>query len=271
MEYVTRSECPQLLIDNQAQWTPPWIAHYTWDKSSNAQRPEKPTDSHWLEENIRGVLVEDFHKCCGYCGQLTPMGDPEQNNRKFGQVDHYNPKSKRPQLVYDWDNFIWCCENCNTLKGTFLDETAPLLNPCVQADCEMLEFNDSDGSYKLVEARIDDDIAKQRLVNQCKKTLYNNSDIKSQRRDMFTTINCAFLTLNHHIERTEVNDFDITISAKLLEIFSSDDEVIDQNIAVIKAWLAGSSFYLLKKKIYQQMIERYPLAAKHLANNDIGV
>ena len=34
----------------------------------------------------------------------------------MGEVDHFRPKSKYPELVYQWSNWIFSCHDCNLTK-----------------------------------------------------------------------------------------------------------------------------------------------------------
>ena len=32
-------------------------------------------------------------------------------------IDHYEPRSARPELENDYNNLMYCCDTCNSLKG----------------------------------------------------------------------------------------------------------------------------------------------------------
>lgn len=57
-------------------------------------------------------LREDFEYCCGYCTTT----ESEAQAVRF-TIDHYEPKSARPELENAYDNLIYACNQCNTLKG----------------------------------------------------------------------------------------------------------------------------------------------------------
>jgi len=67
----------------------------------------------------RQSLRVDFWFSCAYC----TMTECEGGGVRF-TVDHYLPKSKRPELELVYDNLLYCCDRCNTYKGAFYE---PLL------------------------------------------------------------------------------------------------------------------------------------------------
>lgn len=60
----------------------------------------------------KGFLVE-LSKCyknrCAYSAVFIPTED--------GAIDHFEPKSKYPQLAYEWSNFRFIGPLCNSLKN----------------------------------------------------------------------------------------------------------------------------------------------------------
>ncbi len=69
-----------------------------------------------------------------------------------GQVDHYipkGPKAKAAKLVYDWNNLIWSCKDCNLEKKEIYEPDNLLLNPCNEADTELVYLNEDTGCYHL--------------------------------------------------------------------------------------------------------------------------
>lgn len=56
-------------------------------------------------------FVDAQHGKCGYC-----EFDIAGNN--YGDVDHYAPKARYPNLAYIWENYVYACDFCNrTHKG----------------------------------------------------------------------------------------------------------------------------------------------------------
>lgn len=81
--------------------TPGWVSHYRDDGA------EKPSDSLWTR--FRDVLRCRFHGICGYCEEAV--------DQSKASVDHFMPKSKFPELVYEWSNWVFACQPCNQSKG----------------------------------------------------------------------------------------------------------------------------------------------------------
>lgn len=63
-------------------------------------------------------LRHDFLCSCAYCS----MSEAEAQARRF-TIDHYEPKKAHPELVDDYGNLMYCCDECNMRKG---DRCPPL-------------------------------------------------------------------------------------------------------------------------------------------------
>ena len=103
----------------RSNYTPSWIQYYT------AGVGRKPTDSYWL--SYRADLASIFQGLCAYCEEFTS-----------GEVDHFQPKSKFPHLVYTWDNWLFACHECNHSK---LDSwpASGYVDPCVRSEIDRPE------------------------------------------------------------------------------------------------------------------------------------
>lgn len=111
MHWVDRGPEPFGLDDIRITFTPAWVSYY------RSQVGEKPSDSRW--QDFSGELRSRFHGTCGYCEErVTPGG-----------VDHFRPKSKFPEIVYEWANWVFACDSCNHAKN---DKWPPsgYVDPC---------------------------------------------------------------------------------------------------------------------------------------------
>ena len=97
MHWVDRGPEPSGLGTIRSTYTPHWIQFYT------AGIGKRPTDAYW--RNFRYELEIVFHGLCAYCEEYAK-----------GEVDHFKPKSKFPDLVYSWTNWLFVCHVCNHSK-----------------------------------------------------------------------------------------------------------------------------------------------------------
>jgi uncharacterized protein (TIGR02646 family) len=82
-----------------------------------------PKSSDWKNKEfwreVLGDMYESYGGICAYCcewmAQMT--GDPT--------IDHFIPKSKKPQQAYEWSNFRLACRRFNTWKGHHEDVLDP--------------------------------------------------------------------------------------------------------------------------------------------------
>ena len=98
MHYVDRGLEPRSLKRYADDYTPRWVEYYVRGKGS------KPSDSYWRK--FQEDLSKPFSGLCGYC-----------ETECKGEVDHFRPKSRFPQRVYDWSNWVFSCHDCNHSKG----------------------------------------------------------------------------------------------------------------------------------------------------------
>lgn len=62
--------------------------------------------------DYKEYLRDDFIYACAYC---TITEFEAQGMRMT--IDHYEPRNARPDLVNEYSNLMYCCEECNALKG----------------------------------------------------------------------------------------------------------------------------------------------------------
>ena len=98
MHWVNRGPEPEGLEFIRNQYTPRWVKYYP------SKEGAKPGDSRWRD--FQGDLEKVFCGLCAYCETLDK-----------GEVDHFRPKSRFPKLVYEWENWVFACHNCNHAKG----------------------------------------------------------------------------------------------------------------------------------------------------------
>ena len=113
MHKVDRGPEPAGLPAVRQRYTPRWVSYYRNDRGS------KPSDSKWrsFHKNLSGV----FASLCGYCEERCP-----------GDVDHFRPKSKFPERVYAWGNWVLACHTCNHEKTRDLPPGG-YVDPCAKS------------------------------------------------------------------------------------------------------------------------------------------
>ena len=71
--------------------------------------PDVPAGRPYIE--YRKWLRYDFLYSCA-----CTMSEAEAQAIRF-TIDHYEPVSARPELKNDYDNLMYCCDECNSRKG----------------------------------------------------------------------------------------------------------------------------------------------------------
>ena len=98
MHYVDRGPEPKGIKKHRDKCTQQWVDYYERGIG------KKPADSHWTK--FHNNLRKAFSGLCVYCECGCK-----------GEVDHFRPKSRFPQRVYDWSNWVFSCHDCNNFKG----------------------------------------------------------------------------------------------------------------------------------------------------------
>ena len=97
MHWVNRGSEPEGLGEVRSRHTGRWVDYYINGVGS------RPSDSYW--RRFHDDLKRVFAGLCAYCEETTK-----------GEVDHFRPKSRFPDLVYSWTNWVFACSGCNDAK-----------------------------------------------------------------------------------------------------------------------------------------------------------
>ncbi len=87
-------------------------------KFSNSKPPIEELEKRNYWKHIRKDLYDAYDGICAYSAHWIPFTDNPN-------VDHYLPKSIRPDLAYEWNNYRLACSYANTLKKDFQDVLDP--------------------------------------------------------------------------------------------------------------------------------------------------
>lgn len=253
MEFIRRSPEPDHLGENKERWVRAWIDFYHETRNSSGElvRSSKPTDNHWTDDRIRSILISDFKNNCGYCGcaRPTPRNESDRARAPRGHVDHFRAKAIYPELTYEWSNYIWSCESCNTEKGEFDDPEDPILNPCEESDCNQLSFMIDTGEYCLTEQ---ESPCYKRFQHTDRSTMINAKEIAIKRRNRVKNLESLFESIDKFFRHNRN------------ELFQ---EIIHNSIERIIAELEDKEFYFLMLRRFNELCSLYPEAASLVRKN----
>jgi uncharacterized protein (TIGR02646 family) len=92
------------------------------------------------------VLYEAFHGKCAFCeAKMAHVSSPH--------VEHYCPKSRFPDRMFDWQNWLLSCGRCNDKKWAHFpdcDDQPCLLDPTTEDPATHLDFS---GAWVLAKTR----------------------------------------------------------------------------------------------------------------------
>ena len=117
MERIVRTDAPEFLKKKWQEWGHEWMeklnlknnAVFSWRCHNKKGRKE-------IEKAL--CLMTDNH--CSFC-DASHMGP-----RLKPTIEHFRPKSKFPEIAYQWENLFIACSLCQE-KGDHFEET--LLKP----------------------------------------------------------------------------------------------------------------------------------------------
>ena len=67
---------------------------------------------------VRDALARDFGRICAYCEQPCQWPTRTGSLRNEETIDHFRPRSRFPNLQFDWLNLLYACKRCNRSQGT---------------------------------------------------------------------------------------------------------------------------------------------------------
>lgn len=95
--------------------------------------PKALETSYKHPENKVTLIGASFGKCM-YCESKVPHID-------YGDIEHIKPKSKFPNLEFDWDNLGYACVKCNRdYKKDKFSEDNPYINPYEDNPSDYIAF-----------------------------------------------------------------------------------------------------------------------------------
>jgi uncharacterized protein (TIGR02646 family) len=127
----TRPEIPTVLKENQKKWSSAYQIRRSKDEGAEFFWPE--INKTPLNQHLLPALKQMTDEHCAYCDgyPLDTICTPT--------IDHFQPKSKFPELAFTWDNLFLCCQFCQGSEGKADSWNADALKPD-QADYQFEKY-----------------------------------------------------------------------------------------------------------------------------------
>lgn len=142
---ITRANEPTSLVTNKATWLTELLQAITIhsqastkEEKDTAKKDVTKKENKYRNKQIKTALTTMQYGKCAYCeSNITSI--------TYGCIEHFHPKSKFPNLCFDWDNFFLACDTCNSkaYKGTKFPSVAqggPYINPAIEDPSLFFDF-----------------------------------------------------------------------------------------------------------------------------------
>lgn len=132
---VERGPAPDSFATRAVDW-------YRRFEEARRRNPELTASQFWssVRAQVRAdtqALYTAFHGKCAYCeAKMAHVSSPH--------VEHYRPKNKFPDRVFDWQNWLLSCGRCNDKKWAHFpdcDGQPCLLDPTAEDPSMHLDFS----------------------------------------------------------------------------------------------------------------------------------
>ena len=136
---VNRIEEPKILIEKANLWKQDYLKACENYKQDNSKKGEKEkAEKKYNHKEVKDSLKKMFNHKCAFCESHITHID-------YGQIEHFKPKSKYPELCFDWHNLLMSCTICNSkaFKGDkfpLRNENGPLINPVEEQPNNFFKF-----------------------------------------------------------------------------------------------------------------------------------
>lgn len=94
------------------------------DEWNNAVKinPSGHNKNKYRHPDIKATLCSETNDKCVYCESKIGHNCP-------GDIEHKIPKSRRPDLIFEWDNLTIACNECNRRKLGYYEPSCMFLDP----------------------------------------------------------------------------------------------------------------------------------------------
>ncbi len=133
MHRVTRPPTPPSLAAHADDWTTVLLEQLTAYNNVIKDVPEK-FKSRYRRADVKEALEQMYDGRCCYCESQIGVTDYEH-------IEHLRPKTRFPELWFDWENLHWACPKCNIAKSSKWNDEHPIVDPTVDNPAEHLSFD----------------------------------------------------------------------------------------------------------------------------------
>jgi uncharacterized protein (TIGR02646 family) len=153
---LERQPEPQVMIDNKIQWQND-LQNAITKYGSYKEIPEKEKQKlilFYRNDAVKNGLIKSSFGKCAFCECIPSEGGNIE-------IEHFKPKSKYPELTFEWDNFLPSCRKCNGSKDSHDTGAEPIINPYDIDPKNAFYFNDieikafNNGMQQLAEKTIE--------------------------------------------------------------------------------------------------------------------
>jgi len=160
MRNIQKLAPPQVLVENKKAWD---AAVQADSSDHNKNRYRHP--------DVKAALLRETANKCVYCESKIRHNCP-------GDIEHKIPKSKRLDLIFEWDNMTVACSECNRRKSEYYEPNCMFLdpnsddvesmivhagpfvfsmpdNPRSETTVRLLELNSMDGRRELIARKLE--------------------------------------------------------------------------------------------------------------------
>ena len=130
------------------------------------------------DREINETLQQAFHGKCGYCESIEAE-----------TIDHFWPQILDPDQVWNWKNYIWCCDPCQRRKGQKKPVSALghlMINPREEEPLWHLRIEVNSG--KIVSIPLSEESLERGSISISLLELDHRPDLDEQRRLMYQRV-----------------------------------------------------------------------------------
>lgn len=138
---ITRAGEPSTLIKNKSTWLAELLGAIVIFNSApdeTARKEINKKQGKYRNKEIKTTLSVMQDGKCAYC-------ESKIKHVSYGCIEHFRPKSKFPNLCFDWNNLFLACDICNNRehksdKFPLPPEGGPYVNPATENPTQFFDF-----------------------------------------------------------------------------------------------------------------------------------